>query len=303
MWCSIATMDARHSTMAKCVTTHPMVAPALTEVLLALPHEDTSQVTGDYGFLPIPTPSTMGDEARFHAITVQTEFSRQLISTQISGLPPTDWFTPPTPPVPPQLVPPSHPPNPTWADIIVRGSFTHDDHTSTPSLIIKLSTDASCTHCYLTAHKADAEALVRHTRLLFITLSSWAGDDYPLTCHVSSAQVLLCHANYTSHTLLGTGHDTLLRTTADTLHAKYGNCGTSFSLSHKKLAIWHPDRIHPTELRTNLSSYWKTWHHLSQALLRLPYPWHLVLLQLNANNSSPHKRPYWLLSSMITRHS
>ena len=135
-WCSIATTDARHSMMEKCVMTHPMVAPALTEVLLALPYDDTSQVTGDYGFLSIPTPSTMGDEAHFHAITVQMEFLRRLISTQISGLPPTDWFITLTPPAPPQLVPPSHPPHPTWADIIVRGSFTQDDHTSTPSPII-----------------------------------------------------------------------------------------------------------------------------------------------------------------------
>ena len=219
-WCSIATTDARHSTMAKCVMTHPMVAPALTEVLLALPSEDASQVTGGYGFLPIPTPSTMGDEARYHAITVQLEFSQRLISTQISGLPPTDWFTTPGHPAPPQLTPPAHLRHPTWADLIVRGSFTQDDHTLTPSPIIKLSTDVSCTRCSFTAYKADAEALVRYTRLLFIALSSWAGDAYPLTCHVSSAQVLLSQANYASHALPGTGHDTLLRTTADTLHAE-----------------------------------------------------------------------------------
>ena len=118
------------------------------------------------------------------------------------------------------MTPPAHLRHPTWADLIVRGSFTQDDHTLTPSPIIKLSTDVSCTRCSFTAYKADAEALVRYTRLLFIALSSWAGDAYPLTCHVSSAQVLLSQANYASHALPGTGHDTLLRTTADTLHAE-----------------------------------------------------------------------------------
>ena len=218
-WCSVATTDTRHSTMAKCVMTHPMVAPALTAVLQALPCVDVSPVMGDYGFLPIPTPSTMGDEARFHAITVQTEFARQLISTQISGLPPTDWFTTPTRPIPTQLAPPSSPTDPTWADIIVRGSFIHDDNASTPSPIIKLSTDPSCTRCNFTANRADTASLVRYTRLLFIALSSWAGDDYPLTCHVSSAQVLLAHTSQAPHVPPGQGPD-VLQTTTETLHAE-----------------------------------------------------------------------------------
>ena len=74
-WCSVATSDSCHSTLAKCIMAHPTIAPALTEVVMNLPTSDEYPVTGDYGFLPIPIPSPMGDEARIHAIMVQSEFS------------------------------------------------------------------------------------------------------------------------------------------------------------------------------------------------------------------------------------
>ena len=188
-WCSVTTSDNQHTTLAKCVMAHPLVAQALTEVLLHLPTPDTTPVTGDYGFLPIPKPSIIGDDARFHAITAQSEFSEQLISTQISGLPPTDWFHGPAERIPTSLVPPDLS-TASWSQIIVRGSIICEELTL-PSPIIKLSTDPSCTRCTLTAYMDDVEDLIRYTRLLFIAMSGWAGDGYTLTCHVSSAQTLL----------------------------------------------------------------------------------------------------------------
>ena len=186
-WCSVATSDSCHSTLAKCVMAHPTIAPALTTVMMNIPTPDEYPITGDYGFLPIPLPSPMGDEARIHAITVQSDFSHRLISTQISGLPPTDWFTSPAQRVPPSLTALV---GDSWSSIIVhRGISQGQDTIQSP--VIKLSTDESCTQCSLTAFQEDAEMLVKYTRLLFMALSTWAGETFTLTCHVSSAQILL----------------------------------------------------------------------------------------------------------------
>ena len=186
-WCSVATSDSCHSTLAKCIMVHPTIAPALTDVVMNLPASTEYPVTGDYGFLPIPIPSPMGDEARIHAIMVQSEFSRRLISTQISGLPPTDWFISPAQRVPPSLTART---GDSWSRIIVRGRISQGTDTI-QSPVIRLSTDASCTQCTLTAFQEDTTALVQYTRLLFMALSTWAGENFTLTCHVSAAQILL----------------------------------------------------------------------------------------------------------------
>lgn len=85
--------------MSKCIMAHPLVAPALTLAIMVLRRDGTESylVSGGYTPLPIPIPSTSGDEARFHAIMMQLEYSALLVMTfcnLIKTIPNKLWLLP-----------------------------------------------------------------------------------------------------------------------------------------------------------------------------------------------------------------
>ena len=55
-WCSVATSDLSHSTMAKCIMAHPLVAPALTMAIMELPLDDMADFLVTEGYIPLPIP-------------------------------------------------------------------------------------------------------------------------------------------------------------------------------------------------------------------------------------------------------
>ena len=108
----------------------------------------------------------------------------------ISGLPPTNWFTEPAPDVPSAMIPPSTLTSPSWAQLILHGSI--GDLTGiTPSPVITVSTDVTCSRCYLTAYKQRAQPLIHFTWLLHKVFTQWAGTDFTPTCDVGDARMVM----------------------------------------------------------------------------------------------------------------
>ena len=189
-WCSIATSSDSHSTMAKCVFTHPMVAAAMTALFIELPTADTERfpITGHHCMLPLPHPSThKNDDLIRKAVDQQSTFSQSVTFTMISGLPSTNWFTAPAQRLPSALRMPASCPSPTWAQIFLHGLVDLlPDPTASP--IIAVTTDHSCTRCYFTAYADNAQHLIDYTRILHKLMADWAGPDYKLATEIRDAR-------------------------------------------------------------------------------------------------------------------
>ena len=189
-WCSIATSTDSHSTLAKCVFTHPLVASAMTAVFLDLPTDDLDRfpVTGNYSMLPIPYPPTrQHDEFIRKAVDQQTTFTQSVTFTMLSGLPPTNWFTAPAQRPPSALQPPPSSLSPTWAQLFLHGSVaTRPEPVDSP--IIAMTTDHSCSRCYFTAYSDNAQLLLDYTRILHKLLTDWAGPAYTIKAEIREAR-------------------------------------------------------------------------------------------------------------------
>ncbi len=112
--------------------------------IMSLPLDDTADflISGDYIPLPITPPSTSGDKARYHAISRQLDFSALMVTTQISGLPPTDWFTQPIKRVPSTIYLPPSVNDQSWAHMILHGGIVTDNWDILHSPVRKFTADS-----------------------------------------------------------------------------------------------------------------------------------------------------------------